>query len=39
MTALTRGTPPLPDGGDGVKALALGDAALQSLPTGRVIPL
>ena len=37
IEALTRGTPPLPDGDDGVKALALADAALQSLQTGRPV--
>jgi len=31
VDALTRGTPPLPGGDDGVKALALAEAALQSL--------
>jgi myo-inositol 2-dehydrogenase / D-chiro-inositol 1-dehydrogenase len=39
IKALTRGTPPKPDGSDGVKALALADAALQSLQTGRAIAL
>ena len=37
IEALTRGTPPLPDGDDGVRALALADAALQSLQTGRPV--
>ena len=39
IDALTRGTPPLPGGSDGVKALALADAALRSLQTGRAIAL
>jgi myo-inositol 2-dehydrogenase / D-chiro-inositol 1-dehydrogenase len=39
VDALTRGTPPLPGGSDGVKALALADAALQSLQTRRAIAL
>ena len=39
IDALTRGTPPLPGGSDGVKALALADAALQSLQTRRAIAL
>ena len=39
IEALTRGTPPLPDGDDGVKALALADAVLQSLQTRRAIAL
>jgi myo-inositol 2-dehydrogenase / D-chiro-inositol 1-dehydrogenase len=39
VDALTRGTPPLPGGSDGVKALALADAALQSLQTRRTIAL
>jgi myo-inositol 2-dehydrogenase/D-chiro-inositol 1-dehydrogenase len=39
VEALTRGTPPLPGGSDGVKALALADAALQSLQTRRAIAL
>jgi myo-inositol 2-dehydrogenase / D-chiro-inositol 1-dehydrogenase len=39
VDALARGTPPRPDGSDGVKALALADAALQSLQTGRAIAL
>src|SRR6516162_1612941 len=37
VEALTRGTPPSPGGVDGVKALALADAALQSLQTGRPV--
>jgi myo-inositol 2-dehydrogenase/D-chiro-inositol 1-dehydrogenase len=37
--ALTRGAPPSPGGSDGVKALALADAALQSLATGRAVAL
>jgi myo-inositol 2-dehydrogenase / D-chiro-inositol 1-dehydrogenase len=37
--ALTRGTPPQPGGSEGVKALALADAALRSLQTGRTIAL
>jgi len=39
VDALTRGTPPSPGGVDGVKALALADAALQSLQTGRAVAL
>jgi myo-inositol 2-dehydrogenase/D-chiro-inositol 1-dehydrogenase len=39
IDALARGTPPLPGGSDGVKALALADAALQSLRTRRAIAL
>jgi myo-inositol 2-dehydrogenase / D-chiro-inositol 1-dehydrogenase len=39
VDALTRGTPPQPGGSDGVKALALADAALRSLQTGRAIAL
>jgi len=39
VDALTRATPALPGGSDGVKALALADAALQSLQTGRAITL
>ena len=39
VDALTRGTPPLPGGSDGVKALALADAALQSLQTRRPVAL
>jgi myo-inositol 2-dehydrogenase / D-chiro-inositol 1-dehydrogenase len=39
IAALTRGAPPRPDGTDGVKALALADAALQSLQTGRAVAL
>jgi myo-inositol 2-dehydrogenase / D-chiro-inositol 1-dehydrogenase len=39
VEALASGTPPLPGGSDGVKALALSDAALQSLQTGRAIAL
>jgi len=39
VDALTRRTPPLPGGSDGVKALALADAALQSLQTRRAIAL
>jgi myo-inositol 2-dehydrogenase / D-chiro-inositol 1-dehydrogenase len=39
VDALARGTPPLPGGSDGVKALALADAALRSLQTGRAIAL
>jgi myo-inositol 2-dehydrogenase/D-chiro-inositol 1-dehydrogenase len=39
VDALTRGTPPSPGGVDGVKALALADAALQSLETGRAVAL
>jgi myo-inositol 2-dehydrogenase/D-chiro-inositol 1-dehydrogenase len=39
IDALARGTPPLPGGSDGVKALALADAALQSLQTRRAIAL
>ncbi len=39
VAALTRGPPPRPDGTDGVKALALADAALQSLQTGRAVAL
>ena len=39
VAALTRGPPPRPDGADGVKALALADAALQSLQTGRAVAL
>jgi myo-inositol 2-dehydrogenase/D-chiro-inositol 1-dehydrogenase len=39
VDALTRRTPPSPGGSDGVKALALADAALQSLETGRPVAL
>jgi len=39
IDALTRGSPPLPGGTDGIKALALADAALQSVQTGRAIAL
>ena len=39
VDALTRGAPPLPGGSDGVKALALADAALESLRTRRAITL
>jgi myo-inositol 2-dehydrogenase/D-chiro-inositol 1-dehydrogenase len=39
VDALTRGTPPAPSGSDGVKALVLADAALQSVQTGRAIAL
>jgi len=39
VDALTRNTPPSPGGGDGVKALALADAALQSLATRRAVAL
>ena len=39
VDALARGAPPLPGGVDGVKALALADAALQSLETRRAIAL
>ena len=39
VDALTRGTPPLPGGDDGVKALALAEAALQSLEARRPIAL
>ena len=39
VDALTRRTPPLPGGSDGVKALALADAALQSLQTRRPVAL
>ena len=39
VAALTRGTPPLPGGDDGVKALALAEAALQSLETRRPVAL
>jgi myo-inositol 2-dehydrogenase / D-chiro-inositol 1-dehydrogenase len=39
VDALTRGTPPQPSGSDGVKALALAEAALRSLQTGRTIAL
>jgi myo-inositol 2-dehydrogenase/D-chiro-inositol 1-dehydrogenase len=39
IDAVTRRVPPQPDGGDGVKALALADAALQSLHAGRAIAL
>ena len=33
------GTPPSPGGGDGVKALAMADAALRSLKTGQAVAL
>ena len=39
IDALTRGTSPLPSGGDGIKALALADAALESLQTRRAVAL
>ena len=39
VDALTRNTPPSPGGGDGVKALALADAALQSLATRCAVAL
>jgi myo-inositol 2-dehydrogenase / D-chiro-inositol 1-dehydrogenase len=39
VDALARGTPPVPSGSDGLKALALADAALQSLQTGHAITL
>ena len=39
VDALSRGTPPRPGGGDGLKALALADAALQSLETRRPVAL
>ena len=39
VEALTRGAPPRPDGADGVKALALADAALRSLQTRRAVAL
>jgi len=39
VDALTRGTPPAPGGDDGVKALALAEAALQSLETRRPVAL
>jgi myo-inositol 2-dehydrogenase/D-chiro-inositol 1-dehydrogenase len=39
VAALTRGTPPLPGGDDGVKALALAEAALQSLEARRPVAL
>ena len=39
VDALTRGSPPLPGGGDGVKALALADAASLSLQFSRAIAL
>jgi myo-inositol 2-dehydrogenase/D-chiro-inositol 1-dehydrogenase len=39
VEALTRGTPPVPGGSDGVKALALADAALQSLATRYAVAL
>jgi myo-inositol 2-dehydrogenase / D-chiro-inositol 1-dehydrogenase len=39
IDALNRATPPRPGGSDGVKALALADAALQSLQTGRAVAL
>ena len=39
IDALTRGTPPSPGGGDGVKALAMADAALRSLKTGQAVAL
>jgi myo-inositol 2-dehydrogenase/D-chiro-inositol 1-dehydrogenase len=39
IDALTRGTPPAPGGSDGVKALVLADAALQSVQTDRAIAL
>jgi myo-inositol 2-dehydrogenase/D-chiro-inositol 1-dehydrogenase len=37
--ALTLGAPPLPGGSDGVKALALADAAPESSRTGRAVAL
>jgi len=39
VDALTRGAPPAPGGSDGVKALVLADAALQSVQTRRAIAL
>ena len=39
VDALTRSTPPVPGGSDGVRALVLADAALQSVQTGRAIAL
>ena len=39
IDALTRGTPPRPGGSDGIKALALADAALQSLEARRAVAL
>ena len=39
IRALTHGALPHPGGDDGVKALALADAALQSLQTGRAVAL
>ena len=39
VDALTRATPPQPGGVDGVKALALADAALQSLATRCAVAL
>jgi predicted dehydrogenase len=35
--AIARGTTPLAGGGEGVKALALADAALESFRTGRPV--
>ena len=37
IDALTHGTPPQPGGADGVKALVLADAALESLRTSRAV--
>jgi myo-inositol 2-dehydrogenase/D-chiro-inositol 1-dehydrogenase len=39
IDALTRGAPPQPAGSDGIKALALADAALESLQTRRAVAL
>jgi myo-inositol 2-dehydrogenase/D-chiro-inositol 1-dehydrogenase len=39
IDVVTRGTPPSPGGGDGVKALALADAALRSLETRQAVVL
>jgi len=37
MTALTRGTPLLPDGGDGVKALADAASVAAARPRHRLV--
>jgi myo-inositol 2-dehydrogenase/D-chiro-inositol 1-dehydrogenase len=37
--AIVSGTPPLIGGEDGVKALELADAALESLRTGRAVKI
>jgi myo-inositol 2-dehydrogenase/D-chiro-inositol 1-dehydrogenase len=37
INAIVSGTPPRVGGDDGIKALALADAALESLQTGRMV--